>query len=161
MDPIIYVAVIPGLVAASAVLLLSVRAGKAPPRWRLAWVTGLVLVGLSLAFHLLLIVTSGLHGGFLSVLPIVLGTLAIALTFVAAFWRPIWAGWAFIATAFALPAALWLGITVLPPTSTDYIPAEGLAMTYGVPSLIMGLFLVLSSSQKKATAMESAESLRV
>lgn len=172
MEPGLEVAVGTGLlitvsmacVASLVLLFLALRAGKDKAQRPWAWAIGLVLLGISVAFHLVLATgvtarllnapdTQAWEAG-LSDAPIVIGTAALVVSLVAAFWRPVWAGWFLLATAAAIPPVLWLVQLAVREDQTNAIPAAVLLMTYSVPTAVISIFLLLSGSSRK-TAQEA------
>lgn len=147
-------------VSSLVLLLLALRAGtdKAHRPW--AWVIGLVLLGISVAIHLVLAAgvvmrllnapdPQALEAG-LSTFPIVIGTAALVVSLVAAFRRPVWAGCFLLATAAAIPPVLWLVQVAIREDEANAIPAAVLLVTYSVPTAVISVFLLLSGSSRKA-----------
>lgn len=147
-------------VASLVLLLLALRAGKDKAQRPWSWVIGLVLLGISVALHLVLATgvvmrllsapdSQALEAG-LSTVPIVIGTAALVVSLAAAFWRPVWTGWFLLATAAAIPPILWLVQVAISEDETNAIPAAVLLMTYSAPTAVISGFLLFSGSRRKA-----------
>lgn len=141
----IYFAVIPGTIGAVVILVLAVLAGRQPPHHLGTWITGMVLLGISVLFHTAVAVGGSVNGSVMGALPVIIGTSSLAIGLIAAVWRPAWVGWMFIGTAITLPALVWLAQMTVATGDTEGFPALAMLMTYGVPSLIIGGLLVLSA----------------
>ncbi len=138
-----------GLAAVIALVVLSLRAGRVPRERRLPWVLAVIALSLSVAWRLVMITGALVAESFSIALPMVLGNLAVAGVLLAAFWRPRWAGWTLIGTAVVLPLLSWVLWLVIPGEKLSSIPPAVMAMTYGVPALVVGGLLLLSATPKR------------
>ena len=82
---------------------------------------------------------------------VLMGATALAGALFLAVWRPAWAGWTLIATGLAQPALLWVLQFISGSGVEEGVPAEGMLAFYGVPALITGVVLLLSTWHRAST----------
>lgn len=133
-----------GLLVTIVLLVASFRRPPVPPQHRVLWIIGLVLIGISIAFRLVLLIGVSFNGSVNDRLAIILGSLAVVLVFIAAFRQPAWAGWVLIGTAITLPLLTW-GASAMAGDVDPLEVAAPMAGFYGIPAIITGGLLVLSS----------------
>jgi hypothetical protein len=143
-----------GLVAASVatVLVVALRRGRVPPARRWAWVVGLVLAALGMAYNLTIVVAMLISVALADEGPdqpmwsLLFGSIALACVTVLAFVNPRWAAWVFGVTAVVVPALVALTSAVVDPQAmAQEFPALAIVGFYSVRALITALFLWLGS----------------
>lgn len=143
-----------GLVSALFLLVVSIRAGRRTPANHVWWIVALVLLGIGTLAHIPLtvgaVINGGVDGGW--VIP---GSVAIGLTWWAAFLRPLWCSWLLIASAIVMPTLISLVPLLAGVSESDNVPPPIVFVTYGVPALVSGLFLLLS--EHRSPRMSVAE----
>lgn len=150
-----FAATVVGLAAATTLLVLTLRRPVRPPQHRVLWIVALILIGASIAFRLVLLVGLTINAGPLDAGTVATGSLAVVLVFLAAFRQPSWAGWALIASAGVVPLLTWLlGIVTGEPSAGQV--AGPMLFSYGIPAVITGVLLVLSTRASGAHGAVSA-----
>ena len=143
-----------GLVAAAvaAVLIVALRRGRVPPARRWAWVVGLVLAALGMAYNLMIVVAMLISVALADEGPdqpmwsLLFGSTALACVTVLAFVNPRWAAWVFATTALVVPAMVALTSAVVDPQAmAEEFPALAIVGFYSVRALLTALFLWLGS----------------
>lgn len=143
-----------GLVAAAvaSALVAALRRGRVPPARRWAWIVGLVLATLGMAYNLMIVVAMLISVALADEGPdqpmwsLLFGSVALACATVLAFVNPRWAAWVFGVTAVVVPAMVALTSAMVEPQAmAEEFPALAIVGFYSVRALVTALFLWLGS----------------
>ena len=146
---IVLIVIVAGFATSVVMVALAVRAGRVPPAHPWLWWIALAAVVAAALFHLV-IGLGALAAGTQDAAGILLGATALIGAVILAVLRPAWAGWTLIATGLGQPALLWLLQAVVGTPVNEGIPAEGMLAFYGVPAVITGVLLLLSTWHRRS-----------
>jgi hypothetical protein len=157
----IFITVIIGLIAAVILLTLSIRAGRSRPANNVLWVIALVLLGISIVFRFIIVLSGLLNERITEVLPVLIGNIAVIAVFVAAFWQPRLTGWFLIGSAFAIPLITLIAEALFSERFPEEMAAAVMVGSYSLPSIITGTLLVLSMKQSDAGSRHTQKKVSV
>ena len=141
-----------GLLTSVILVVLALRAGRRRPEHRWLWWLALVAIAASALFHGAIGIVMLLNAGTADGGAVLMGAAALAGALLLAVWRPAWAGWLLIATGLAQPALLWLLQWMSGAVAPTGVPPEGMLAVYGVPAVVTGAVLLLSTWRRHASS---------
>ena len=134
-----------GLLTSVVMVVLALRAGRRRPEHRWLWWLALAAIAASVLFHGAIAIVMLLNAGAADGVAVLMGTSALAGALLLAVWRPAWAGWMLIGTGLAQPAVLWILQSLAGTAADEGVPAEGMLAVYGMPAVVTGAVLLLST----------------
>ena len=146
----VFVVICLGLLTSLVMVVLALRAGRVRPVHVWPWGIAIAAITAAALFHGAIGIGVLVSGNGADALAVLMGTAALSGAVILAAWRPAWAGWTLVATGLAQPALLWLLQVIVGTPVDEGIPAEGMLAFYGVPAIITGVLLLLSTWHRRS-----------